>query len=245
MGKIFRILRIRDKIFNYMPKKVQMLPSSKSKIISKTIYQELFPKQLSKSDKRKIEIIEGAIRAYASVDFDSISFDAVATPAKTSRKLVQHYFPDKNELFETSMKLIRAQFQVLAVEAISKAQTPKAQIEEYIRSTFYWAKSQPLHTKAWMLFFQICAQKPKFKNMHAELTKMGEQRIMAMISNLKKSEKIAANELLNVAKNIQRLITGGLIEVCTERNIEDVELVQEQVVKACMMLVESLNSGTR
>ncbi len=219
----------------------QKWPSAKSSAVSKTIYQELFPKKLSKSDKRKIEIIEGAIRAYAIVDFNSVSFDDIAKPAKTSRKLVQHYFPEKQELFETSMKLIRAQFQVQAVEAISKAQSPLDQFKEYVRSTFYWAKNQPQHAKAWMLFFMVCSQTPKFKKMHLELTKMGEQRIIAVISSLKLKRTLELNEASYIAKTIQRLITGGLIEVCTEAHVEDIELVQEQVLRACLDLLGPAN----
>ncbi len=223
-----------------MPKKVSKKlarPSDEKPNISKTIYAELFPKNLSKSDRRKIEIIEGAIEAYSEVSFESVSFDDVAEPAKTSRKLVQHYFPDKKELFETSMKLVRAQFQILAVEALSKAKSPAEQFDEYVRSTFYWVRTQPKHVKSWMLFFLVCAQQPKFKAVHAELTKMGEERIMAMIKNIEVGAQIDTKNLASIAKNIQRLITGGLIEVSCERASDEVERVQEEVLEACRLLL--------
>ncbi len=216
-----------------MPKKSLANQSA----VSKTIYDELFPKKLTKSDKRKMEIIEGAIRAYSGVDFSSVSFDDIALPAKTSRRLVQHYFPEKSDLFETSMRVIRAQFQVLAVEALSKADTPLEQFEEYVRSTFYWVKAQPLHIRSWLLFFLVCSQKSKFKNMHVELTGMGEERIISLIQNMKPGTRLSLSKLHFFAKTIQRLITGGVMEICSERPIEEIEVVKEEVLKACLAIL--------
>ncbi len=206
--------------------------------VTQTIYEELFPKTLSKSDLRKMEILDGAIKAYAAVDFHSVSFDEIAGPASTSRRLVQHYFPNKDTLFETSMKIIRAKYQALAVEALSKASTPEEQFQEYILASFYWIKKQPTHVKAWFLFFLVASQKPKFKKTHAELTLMGEQRIIALIQQLPHARSRNAKDLHYLAKSIQRLITGGILEICTEKKPEDIEDVQAQVLRASLALLE-------
>jgi len=220
--------------------------TSKSKTnseLTKSIYQELFPKKMSKSDQRKIDIIEGAITAYSKTDYTSVSFDDIASPAKTNRRLVQHYFPNKDELFELSIKVIRGHMQSIAVEALLKAIIPQEQFNAYIRSTFQWLKLKPTHVRAWILFFLVCTQKPKFKKIHSDLTKIGEKRITSLLLSMDTIKDKDPSNLSYLSKTIQRLITGGLIEASTEKsdNEIEIEIIQEETLKTCNYIIQSIS----
>ncbi len=204
------------------------------KDLAKTIYSEIFPARLSKSDRRRLEIIDGAIRAFAGVDYDSVSFDEIGESVGASRRLVQHYFPNKEELFLLAMKSIRAQFQVLAVGRFSKAKSPVDQLKEYVRSTFDWIEKEPVHVRAWFVYFVVCTKNKKLRSAHAELTKMGEDRIAGLISAAHADSQISKGELSYMAKTIQRLITGGILEAASERELPELGKVREQVVRTCL-----------
>ena len=126
------------------------------KVILSTIYDELFPKKLTKADRRKIEILESAIRTYAELGIAYVSYEDIARKAKISRPLVQHHFPDKYQLFVMAMKLVRAQFQELAVKSIKDAKDPVEKFKEYVRSTFRWLAAYPEHARVWLFFFYLC-----------------------------------------------------------------------------------------
>ena len=208
--------------------------------ISKQIYYELFPPTLSKSDRRRKEIIEGAIEAYASIDYNHISFDDIATPANTSRRLVQHYFPDKDELFAVAMKVIRAQYQALVVDAFSQMPTAKDQFCEYIRAAVSWPIHEPVHVRAWFLYYLVCAQQPKLRRLHEDLAKMGEQRIAALVAAMYPHKKISPSSLRFVAKTVQRLIGGALLEICSESTAPNVDRIQDEIVQAALSIVNSV-----
>ncbi len=211
--------------------------AKKREHIEKTIYESIFPLKPSKSDQTRFKILEGAVKAYADLDFESVSFDQIAAPSKISRRLIQHYFPDKEVLFQSTMKLIRAKFQQLAVDHLSKKNSPEDQFKEYVRATFYWIKNEPVEVRAWLLFYLICSQKEPYKKLHTELTTMGEHRIKALVENLAPKKRIPEKEYTYIAKAIQKIITGGLVEACTEISDNHPHRIQEDVVKACLAIV--------
>lgn len=213
-----------------------------NKSTQKQIYSELFPRELSKSDKRRLEILEGAIKAYSAVNYDHVSFDDIAAPAKTSRRLVSHYFPDKQELFETTMKLIRGQYQASVIAAFNQSNDPLTQFQAYVRSAVAWAHQQPVHLRAWILFFLVSSQKDRYRDLHASLTEMGANRIMAFMTAIAPEEKRARlknEELHFAAKTIQRIITGAIIEICSERKKSEYLQVEEEAVKASLIIAKS------
>jgi AcrR family transcriptional regulator len=210
--------------------------------VRRQLYSELFPTDLSKSEKRKLEILEGAVRAYASVDINHVSYDDVAAPAGTSRRLVQHYFPDKNELFATTMKLIRAMYQASVIDSISKAETPLERFSEYIRAAVNWAHLQPIHVRIWILYYLVCAQQMKFRELHEEMADVGEARIVALISEIQGQKKSTESDLKFAAKTVQRLICGALIEICSERVAPDVKRVADDAVRASLMILDGIRT---
>ncbi len=113
--------------------------------------------------------------------------------------------------------------------------SPEDQFEAYIRSTFDWIRNEPVHVRAWFLFFLVCAQRGKFRKMHAELTEFGESRIIGLMKALPLKYEKRNQRFL--AKSIQRMITGGIIECCSERLPEEFKSVEEEVLKACRSLV--------
>jgi AcrR family transcriptional regulator len=200
--------------------------------ITASIMSELFPRSLSKGDQKRVKILNAAIRMYASLSVEDFATEKVARLAKISRPLLQHYYPNKKELFRTAMKLVRAQFQDLAIRHIQSGKEPRERILRYIESTFEWYRISPTHAKSWILFFQACANDKDIKADHTRMTRMGQERIVEMLKN-----GFDKGDLVLKAQTIQRLITGALIEIVTEDAV-DLELIQKQTVQICMEIIE-------
>ena len=210
---------------------------NESTALSKTVLNEIFPYRLTKSDQRRLAILEAAIKTFSNLSLEYVSYEDIARAGKMSRPLVQHHFPKKRELFELAIKLVRGQFQEMAVQAIQKHGHARDQLNAYISSTFDWVQSRPTHGRMWLLYFYFCHGDKKLRQKHKDLTDVGVQRIQALLGSISSSNGQIATDLEFKAKSIQRLITGGLIEVVTETGIEEVSKVRDQVLKACSSLL--------
>jgi AcrR family transcriptional regulator len=209
---------------------------SKDKI-NQTIYGELFPRALSKADQKKLIILEAAIQTYAELGIEYVSYEDIARKAKVTRPLVNHYFPDKKILFESAMKFIRAHFQELAIRELERTSSPKEKLQIYVRSTMTWVHVSPVHAKAWVFFFYLCASDSKLRNLHRELTTMGMQRLTALLHAVAAESSYPTSHLEEKAKGIQRLITGALLEIATEhdpKNIKILEEITRQTIAQCL-----------
>lgn len=207
--------------------------------IQRTIYEELFPRVLSKSDKKKLVILEAAIQTYAELGIEYVSYEDIARKAKVTRPLVNHYFPDKKILFENAIKFIRAHFQELAVREISKFTSPNDQLKAYIRSTISWIKVSPVHAKTWVFFFYICVSDSKLRSLHHQLTILGMERLTLLLRAVAIEKGYSERNLPEKSKNIQRLITGALLELATEYDPKDTtayEEISEQTLTQCLQI---------
>jgi AcrR family transcriptional regulator len=185
--------------------------------ITKTILNEVFSSELTRSERSKLKIIETAIDSFAGASADLLNYEDIARAGKLNRSLINYYFPKKEEFFEIIIKFIRATHQEIAVAELKKATTPEQVIFYYVDSTFRWIDAAPNHVKSWIMFWYLSSSDPKLRSLHSALTQMGELRIIGILESLPKPKaKLKKSEFSYLAKSIQRVITGALIESMTE-----------------------------
>ena len=100
--------------------------------LTQTVLAELFPSAPSRAQKRQLQILEAAIKLFAKVGIESTTYDQIAIECEVSRPLIQHYFPDREELAFLALTYIRGNLQKIEVDAILAAPTPEAKVKEYV-----------------------------------------------------------------------------------------------------------------
>ena len=200
------------------------------------LYASLFPRSVSKSEKRKFRILKGAIACYATLGVERTTYEAIATKSKSSRTLILHYFPERAELLKLVFQFIRADMQKSAIGTIELAKTPEEQLTGYIQSCFDWLHEKPLYWTVWMLLFYYSGVRRELKQMHSELTAMGHDRILVMISALASNKNEAAGGLALRAKTLQALITGALIAVHSETLSLQRDQFVQQTINDCFRI---------
>lgn len=189
----------------------------------------------SKATLRQIQIIEAAIYCYAHFGVMDSTFERIAKQAKLSRPLIFHYFNDKTEIFDAAVKFARATYQQLVLEGISLGKNGKERFSLYLEYCFEWTRRYPNHIKLWGIFLHCCSTQEKYRAMNSEFSQIGLQRITALILDIEENKNLSENQALNRARNIQALITGGLVQV----NAENPELVAKDFVKnLCNLAME-------
>jgi AcrR family transcriptional regulator len=198
---------------------------------------ELFAKKPTKSQRRKIEILDATIRFLAKNGIDSLRYADVAEACGVSRNLIQHYFPTLEDLAVSALQAIRARFQRLAVEAIGRETSSVRMLGAYLDSTYDWVKNCPTEAKAWLLFYHYCGIKRVYRDLNTFLVRQGTQRIAALIdAGIRASEFRGGEDSLVRAKLIQNILTGDLLTTLTEEADALQKTVRESTARVCMAI---------
>jgi AcrR family transcriptional regulator len=201
-----------------------------------SILFELFPQTPKRSEKRILEIVEAAIKSYATLGIEKTTYATIAKIGKISRPLVQHYFKDKEAIFDLAVKYIRIHFQKMAVSAIEKQKTPQKMLEAYVDSTFDWLEKFPNHTRVWLLFYFYCTADKKSRELNTELTQTGRKRIEAILNAGVAMGAFGCKQPAEAALLIQTMVTGALIAAGTET--VDVAAYRQTVRAQCLALAK-------
>ncbi len=194
------------------------------KAIHFTIFEEFFPKRPTKSDRRKIQIIETAITELATRGVAATNHESLAKACGISRALVQHYFPDREELILIAMRFVRAKYQKLCVDAIAEKSTPQDRLKAYLEAACSWPKVTPQDAKLWLLFYYNCSIAKKYRKLNTEFVSQGEERITALLKEISSRNATPPTSPLMKAKMIQALILSYFVNTLTEdqsRNFND------------------------
>ncbi len=196
---------------------------------------------LTKSAKRRLEIIEAVISFLAKNGLENLTHDKIALECGVSRTLVRHYFPSREDLVRASLRFIRARFQDLCLREMRKTDSTLDQFRAYVVTASSWVRHLPNDCRAWLLFYYYCGTDRKFQTLNTELVEQGHQRIIAILEKLADEEKRSIKNTSLKAKLIQNAITGCFISTATEQHDSDfVDEVVQGTLQECLRISESI-----
>jgi AcrR family transcriptional regulator len=210
--------------------------------VYRSIFFDIFPQGFSKSELTKVKIIEGAISGICQEGIQSTTYESIAAHAGVTKQLVKKYFPEKTEIFDKTFQYIRANFQHLAIDSLSKESSIDNSLRAYVRSCFEWPVRHADHFQVWLLFFHYAATFDRYKKMNSDLAKLGQERIAAMISSGVESKVFECDDPKQTARHIQSIITGGLVVWNSEQPSGSHKHWAEWHTNLCMSLVMSKSS---
>ena len=208
--------------------------------LNQSLYAQLFTPALSKSELRKVQILQGAIKTYATLPVDYVGFEELARASQVSRPLVIHYFPERKDLFELMIRFIRGHMQEVAIKEIQNAnEDARSMLQAYVGATFNWLETQPDHMRVWLFYFFACSSDPLLREGHRELTETGKKRIMALLSQGKLEGVFSGKNHESKAKAIQKMISGSLVEAITEHQPQHWKSVRNDCIDYCVLIATS------
>ena len=199
--------------------------------IDSSIY-ELFEFKPKKGDLKKMEIVLAAIECIATIGFEKTTYEAIAQKIGTRRAHVAYHFKDKADIFEACIKFINASYQKMSLEKIEAAQDGLEMLTNYAEAPFLWAKENPQQLSVMLLFYYLCSVDEKYRDLHASIRRGGHERIQYIL-NTKLELQLSPQESQALAKSIQNLVSGAIMDVTTTANMsldEAREAVKKQVL---------------
>lgn len=188
-----------------------------SEIFSKYDFSKLL-KDPKKGARRRLQIAEASIELIFEGGVQGLTYEALSKKCDIARSLIYHYFPNTTGLLLFTAGYIRYRYQSYVIEQMSLQKTPLNLMKTYIRHALLWADKFPKEASVWLVFFQQCSLSHELANLNRELVDMGIRRIETLLKTGKEANDFAIeNEAIPfVARQIQLLITGGLVSRVTE-----------------------------
>ncbi|MBI1862149.1 MAG: TetR family transcriptional regulator [Deltaproteobacteria bacterium] len=193
----------------------------------------LFGERLRKGERTKLRIVEVATRLIAKKGLHNLTYEELARISKSSRQLIQTYYPNRDRLFEECIKLGRYQFQKFVVDALERATTPKEKLDTYLEKTLQWVDENREKVANIIFFHHLCALDPGHKALNTGHADIGSQRLTAIVVGLR--PELPMGEARDLAKAIQNLIMGNLYCLVTEaRDLKTVRQLAKHSIGALL-----------
>jgi DNA-binding transcriptional regulator YbjK len=198
------------------------------------IYYHAIDHKLGKADKRRLSIIQIAIKSIAEDGIEGANFERIARKLNLRRSHIVYYYEDRDALVLATVRYVVALAQEITASTISSADSARDKILAINKATFSWANMYWDHVRVLIIFYSHCANQSAYRKLNTELRDIGSARIAELLKL--EGIKGTATQLMHKARSIQSVMTGHIIEyvACnSELKFEDMSaLTIKQIIDA-------------
>ena len=191
----------------------------------------------TKGELKKLEIISSTIECIATIGFEKITYQVIADKLGTTRAHIAYHYSDKSEMIKACVHYIFSHYHTILVERLNQAEDNEEVLFTYVESPFVWAQDNPNELAVMILFYYLCLVDDDYRKMHYDLREAGTTRIMQILTHNCKLE-IRAYEVENLAKQIQNLVSGAILDATTTDS-RSIKKAKEETVANIRKLIES------
>jgi AcrR family transcriptional regulator len=166
--------------------------------------------RMRKGDRRKLEIIQAALRSVAKRGIHGTTYEAIASEMKIGRSRVSYHFPSFEAIIDTMMRYVTETAQAVTRDRIDAAESPRAKVEAYVRAFFEWTKRFPDQASALILFHHLSVYSASYRALHTTMRAAGLERITGLLRAAGLSPKQARERGLLVQNLIFAALTSTL-----------------------------------
>lgn len=203
--------------------------------LDSTIYN-LFEFRPRKGDLKKLEIVKAAIECLAVEGPENMTYEAIAKRLNTRRAHIAYHFSDKSDIYLTAVKYILATAQQMTIDSITKAESGKEMLENYIDSYFVWADQNPQQLTVMLLFYYLCSLKEEYRELNAQIRKAGHERLVYILTT-RLDKRLSPTIASTIAYDIQSLISGSMLDAYTTHQ-KTMKQAQNDIVTRTWQMIE-------
>lgn len=94
-------------------------------------------------ERTKGRLLRAAIRLYSEKGFHGVSVDEIVGQAKANKRMVYHYFGDKNGIYLAALKEVFGRLEKAAVRVIKESERPDVKLKHLIAAHFRFLDENP------------------------------------------------------------------------------------------------------
>ncbi|MEH6632254.1 MAG: transcriptional regulator BetI [Halopseudomonas aestusnigri] len=186
---------------------------------------------------RKKQLIEATISSIHERGFSDTSIRMISQKAGVSAGIVHHYFQDKNDLLQATMRKMLEDLRLSVLLNLKNATSPEQRIEALISTYLDAHLFEPETISAWLAFWAHVPHSERLKR----LQRVYEKRQMSTFRHALKN-LLPADQADKAARGIVALIDGLWIRTSLQENVMDREQAREIVQQYYEMLLHQNNN---
>lgn len=198
------------------------------------IYQELFEQKPGRLEKRKLQILESAVKVLSRQGWDGFSFEQISKEGGFTRPLMHHYFNSRDQLLHLIVQYVHFMRQAFLQERIHAATTAKDQLNAYMQACLDWPEISPSQAKVWMMFLQIASLQPDFQQKCTDWVDADHEFLANLYQKAQQELGLASDEPLLRAKQTQLTLMGTFQSFMTEKwDPETRSFLKKTILEKC------------
>jgi len=195
-------------------KRKTKLPGAKREV--SPLYAKLLSFEPRRRDMRRALIVEAAIECIGKLGVEDTHFESIGQRSGMGRAHVKYYFKDRDEIVKAAIEFVATTAQMITLECISRANSPKERLQAFVEGAFRWVESYPEHLPVMGLNYYYCMYRPDYQKLHSQIRSLGEERARSLLGEL--LPKVSSEHRNRAAKAIQNLILGNLLDWSTTKS---------------------------
>lgn len=207
---------------------------------SQDLYKKILNLEPSKSESRKIAILEAVLDAISYGGIHNITSQEIGKRAKMRRSHVVYYFKNRDELIDAAIDYAIATAQNTAIAYMQGEKDRHELLDCYIKSNFAWLHAYPRHGAVILLLFYLSSSLPDYREKLKQVNEMGEERIALILKMGKAQSGRGPHAIKRAARNIRNVLTGNLVMVATMKDAINVKNIEQDTIKAAQQIAEGI-----
>ncbi len=170
-------------------------------------------------EQRRQELVEATIECLKRHGHEGLSMRAIATQAGVSLGLINHHFPNKDELVAAAYRHFNSELVDGLKAAVQKAPaSPRARMRAFFRASFSRPNLDPEALAVWVVFWGMYRHSPLIQGVHRESYQGYVQLLRDMLTELvaDAGPRAAPVDLRLAAIGLTALLDGLWLEWCLE-----------------------------
>ena len=186
---------------------------SGARAAAKPRYERQLPEQ------RRQELIDATIECLKRYGHEGLSMRAIATQARVSLGLINHHFPNKDDLVAAAYRHFNRQLVDGLKAAVHKAPPfPRARMRAFLKASFSRPNLDPETLAVWVVFWGMYRHSPLIQGVHRESYQGYVRLLRAMLTELVAGAGAGAPpvDLRLAAIGLTALLDGLWLEWCLQ-----------------------------
>lgn len=206
--------------------------------VSDALLFRVFDVKPTKSEARKLKILQAAIRSIAERGFEATTFDAIGKMVKMQRTHVNYYFQSRDELLRTAVRYAIALGQQIIIDHVNDSPRWRDRLARVVEGPFLWIERYPEHGPVITIFYHRCSADPEFRKVQNEIRQGGQDRMSACLEGLVDEKKLTKKQAVDLARQIQSLVTGMIVNHMVSDYPVPIGSLRKAAVRAALAWVD-------
>jgi AcrR family transcriptional regulator len=176
------------------------------------IFESLFPKRLSKGDKKKLDMVEKAIEVFGQKGVDATTYDDLAIELNTSRSHISYHFKEKDQLILAAIRYMMTEGLDFTIHKMRQSLSAKQRLISYVDGYYGFFLEYPKYIPILIYFYYASSIHEVYRELQSEIKKGALARIQELLEQIyKENGKRLPKDIKLITQWVHGLLIGSTV----------------------------------